>query len=201
MRRILHLVIISILTAAGSAQCADSLGVNAEAYADSQVVLSTSLGEVVLDLFPDVAPKHVTSFVRLINMGFYDSLTFHRIIKETLIQGGFPKGDSLGKGPWNVPAEFSNLKHTDGTLAMARSRDFNSASCQFYIGMRPMPFLDGKYTIFGHVADSASLAVVHQIGSVKTTGKQPYPKRSDFPLEPVYIKKAYLRLNPGVKTD
>ena len=201
MRWILHLVVFSLLAAGGSAQCADSLGHNAEAYADSQVVLSTSLGEIVLDLFPDVAPKHVTSFVRLINSGFYDSLTFHRIIKETLIQGGCPKGDGLGKGPWNVPAEFSDLKHSDGTLAMARSRDINSGSCQFYICMRPMPFLDGKYTIFGHVADSTSLAVVHKIGSVKTTGKQPYPKKSDFPLEPVYIKKAYLRLNPAAKSD
>ncbi len=200
MRVILQLAVFSIFVTVCAAQSADTLGNNAEAYADSQAVLSTSFGDIVLDLYPDVAPKHVTSFAKLINMGFYDSLTFHRVIKEVLIQGGDPKGDGSGKGPWSVPAEFSGLKHSDGTLAMARSRDINSGSCQFYIAMRPMPFLDGKYTIFGHVADSTSLVVVHKIGEVKTTGKQQYPKLSDFPLKPIYIKKAYIRPKPAAKS-
>lgn len=171
----------------------DSVEIDPMAYADSQAVLETSFGDIVLDLFPEVAPRHVSSFTKLINMGFYDSLIFHRAIEEVLIQGGSPNGRPDGSGPWTVPAEFSDLKHIDGTLAMARPANINGASCQFYICLRETPFLDGKYTIFGQVADSASLQVAHEIGRTKTTGKQPPPELSDYPLETVYILKAYIR--------
>jgi peptidyl-prolyl cis-trans isomerase B (cyclophilin B) len=187
---------VLIMCSVSLAQPVDSLGVNAEAYSDSQAVLVTNWGEIVLDLFPDVAPMHVTSFAKLIDMGYYDSLTFHRIIKGTLIQGGCPEGTGAGQGPWTLPLEASDRKHQDGTLAMARRQDPNTASSQFYICMRPMPYLDGKYTVFGQVADSASLAVVHRIGDVKTNGKQPFPNRSDVPLEPVVIERAYIRARP-----
>ena len=186
-----------VATTLSASENEDSVKIDPMVYADSQAVLETSFGDIVLDLFPNVAPKHVLSFTKLINMGFYDSLTFHRIIREFLIQGGSPNGKPNGKGPWTIPAEFSNtLKHVDGTLAMARPSDINGASCQFYICLRPYPQIDGKYTIFGHVADSVSLAVAHKIGMVKTTGKQRPPRMSDYPLEPVYILKAYMRPKP-----
>ncbi|MBU1320066.1 MAG: peptidylprolyl isomerase [candidate division Zixibacteria bacterium] len=177
----------------------DSVEANPAAYADSQVVLQTALGDIVLDLYPDVAPQHVLSLTKLVNMGFYDSLIFHRVIKETLIQGGCPKGDGTGEGPWKVPAELSDLQHVDGTLGMARKIALNSATSQFYICLRPMPFLDGKYTVFGHVADSSSLAVAHKIGMMETTGKVKPPAKPDFPLDPAYIERAYVRGKPAAK--
>ena len=195
MKSFLILILI-LIPAVVFAQATEKLGVNAEAYSDSQAVFVTNYGEIVFDFYPDVAPKHVTSFAKLINSGFYGSLTFHRVIKETLIQGGCPLGTGAGQGPWPIPLEASDRKHKDGTLAMARRQDPNSASCQFYVTMRPMAYLDGKYTVFGHVADSASLAVVHSIGHVKTNGKVPFPKKSDVPLTPVVIEKAYIRSAP-----
>ena len=200
MGRIIFLLCsVLIVSAVLAGEKKDSVKVDPAVYADSQVVLETSLGDIVLDLYPDVAPRHVTSFTKLVNMGFYDSLTFHRAIPGTLIQGGSPDGSPTGQGPWKVPAEFSDLKHDDGTLAMARSADINGATCQFYISIRQMPFLDGKYTIFGHTADSLSLAVVHKISRVETTGKQPFPKVSDLPLETVLISRAYIRARPESK--
>ncbi len=171
--------------------------VDASAYADSQVVLNTTLGDIVLNLFPETAPKHVASFVTLVNAGFYDSLTFHRAIRDVLIQGGSPGGRPDGKGPWTIPAEFSDIEHVDGTLAMARPRDINGASCQFYITLRRVQMYDGKYTVFGEVADSVSLAVAHEISRVETTGQQQYPRVSDKPLKDIYIEKAIVRARPG----
>jgi len=189
-------LLIAPLTFAGDK---DSVEADPVAYADSQVVFQTTIGDIVLDLFPDVAPQHVLSFTKLINMGFHDSLIFHRVIKETLIQGGCPKGDGTGQGPWKVPAELSDLQHVDGTLGMARQIAINSATSQFYICLRPMPFLDGKYTVFGHVADSSSLAVAHRIGMMKTTGKVKPPAKPDFPLDPVYVERAFVRAKPDAK--
>ncbi len=177
----------------------DTSKVDPMVYADSQIVLETSFGDIVLNLFPDVAPRHVLSMTKLVKAGFYDSLTFHRAIPDGLIQGGSPNGLPTGKGPWTVPAEFSDLKHVDGTLAMARTQDINGATCQFYICLREMPFLDGDYTIFGEVADSASLAVAHKISRTPTSGKQRPPNFSDVPVETVYILKAYTRAKPGLK--
>ena len=188
-----------IVSAVLAGEKKDSVKIDPAVYADSQIVLETSLGDIVFDLYPDVAPRQVTSFTKLVNMGFYDSLTFHRAIPGTLIQGGSPDGSPTGHGPWTVPAEFSDLKHDDGTLAMARPADINGATCQFYISLRNMPFLDGKYTIFGHTADSLSLAVIHRISKVETTGKQPFPKISDLPLETVFITGAYIRARPESK--
>jgi cyclophilin family peptidyl-prolyl cis-trans isomerase len=197
MGRIIFLICsLLIMSAVLAGEKKDSVNVDPVVYADSQVVLQTSLGDIALDLFPDVSPRHVTSFVKLVNMGFYDSLTFHRAIPGTLIQGGSPDGSPTGQGPWKVPAELSDLKHGDGTLAMARPTDINGATCQFYISLRNMPFLDGKYTIFGHTADSLSLAVAHRISRVETTGKQPFPKISDLPHETVLIERAYMRARP-----
>jgi cyclophilin family peptidyl-prolyl cis-trans isomerase len=196
---VFSLCFIYMLSAALAEEDKDIDQIDPMVYADSQVVLETSFGGIVLNLFPDVAPRHVLSITKLVNMGFYDSLTFHRAIPDGLIQGGSPTGMPTGKGPWTVPAEFSDLKHGDGTLAMARPGDINGGSCQFYICLRDMPYLNGKYTIFGEVADSASLAIAHKISRTETTGKQKPPKISDFPLETVYIFKAYMRMKPSLK--
>jgi len=193
--RLLLLAVLTfiVLSASVSGEVFDSKGIDPMAYADSQVVMQTSLGDIVVNLFPDVAPQHVAGFTKLVNTNFYDSLTFHRAIKGVLIQGGSPNGKPDGQGPWTLPAEFSPLMHVDGTIAMARPRDINGASCQFYITLRRIPQYDEKYTIFGELADSASLATAHAIGSVRTTGKQRPPRLSDYPIKPVYILKASVR--------
>jgi cyclophilin family peptidyl-prolyl cis-trans isomerase len=133
-----------------------------------RVVVETDMGRIVLELFPDVAPNHVKNFLDLANKGFYNGLTFHRVIKGFVIQGGDPKGDGSGDAGYSLPAEFSTLKHMPGTLAMARANDPNSASCQFYICLAQLPSLDNSYTIFGQTVEG--MDVVNKIGDVQTSG-------------------------------
>ncbi len=147
-----------------------------------RVIMETSMGRIVLELFPDVAPNHVKNFLDLVNQGFYNGLTFHRVIKGFVIQGGDPKGDGTGDAGYTIPAEFSNLQHMPGTLAMARGPDPNSASCQFYICLAQLPGLDGNYTIFGQTVEG--LDVVNKIGNVETG-------QNDMPVETVNIVKVW----------
>jgi peptidyl-prolyl cis-trans isomerase B (cyclophilin B) len=120
-------------------------------------VLKTSAGEMVLEFWPDVAPKHVENFKKLARQGFYDGTAFHRIIKGFMIQGGDPltkdpsKEDMFGTGDpgYKIPAEFNDRKHVRGVLSMARSRDPNSAGSQFFIMLGEAPSLDNQYTAFG----------------------------------------------------
>ncbi len=154
-----------------------------EKGAKPQVVMETSMGKIVLELWPDIAPKHCQSFAYLINKGFYDSLTFHRIVPGFVIQGGDPLGNGTGGPGYNVPAEFSNKPHEDGVLSMARSNDPNSAGSQFFICLGRLTSLDNKYTVFGKVIEG--LDVVHKIEKV--------PAQHERPSEPVYMTKVYMK--------
>lgn len=115
------------------------------------IKISTGKGDMILELFPDSAPKHVESMLSLIKKGFYNGLTFHRVVPGFVIQGGCPLGTGTGGPGYNVPAEFNSRKHLKGTLAMARAQDPNSAGSQFYICLGPQPFLDGQYTVYGQL--------------------------------------------------
>ena len=115
------------------------------------VKMTTSKGVVYLELFPEVAPIHVDNFLTLIKKGFYNGLIFHRVERGTLIQGGCPEGTGLGGPGYTIPAEFNFRKHKRGTLSMARSNHPDSAGSQFYICLRKISQLDGKYTVFGQV--------------------------------------------------
>lgn len=152
-----------------------------------RVVMETSMGKLVLELWPDVAPKHCQSFVYLVNKHFYDSVLFHRIISGFVIQGGDPQGTGMGGPGYTVPAEFSDtLKHDRGILSMARTPDPNSAGSQFFICLSRQPNvanLDKKYTIFGKVVEG--LDIVDAMGKVPTgTG--------DRPVTPVMMTKVYM---------
>ena len=136
-----------------------------------KIVMETTMGKIVLELWPDIAPKHCQSFVYLVNKGFYDTLTFHRIVPGFVIQGGDPLGNGTGGPGYSVPAEFSNKPHEDGVLSMARSQDPNSAGSQFFICLGRLTSLDNKYTVFGKVIEG--LDVVHKIEKVKTSGERP----------------------------
>jgi peptidyl-prolyl cis-trans isomerase B (cyclophilin B) len=107
--------------------------------------------EIRLEFYPADAPKTVDNFVTLAKKGFYNNLTFHRVVPDFVVQGGCPKGNGTGGPGYTIPAEFNKQKHLRGTLAMARSQDPNSAGSQFYICYGPTPHLDGSYTVFGKV--------------------------------------------------
>lgn len=114
-------------------------------------------GTIELELDADIAPITVSNFVKLVNEGFYDGLTFHRIIDGFMIQGGDPAGNGTGGSNENIKGEFSlnginnSISHVRGTISMARSRAYDSASSQFFIVHEDSTFLDGQYAGFGKV--------------------------------------------------
>jgi cyclophilin family peptidyl-prolyl cis-trans isomerase len=150
-------------------------------------VLKTSMGTIVFRFYEKDAPKHVANFRKLAGEGFYDGTTFHRVIPGFMIQGGDPNSkdadrsnDGMGGSGTNVPAEFNANKHLRGTVSMARAQDPNSASCQFFICVKPTPFLDGQYSVFGQVVEG--MDVVDKIVSVPRDAR-------DNPLDKVVMEK------------
>jgi peptidyl-prolyl cis-trans isomerase B (cyclophilin B) len=107
--------------------------------------------EIRLEFFPADAPKTVENFVTLAKKGFYNNLTFHRVVAGFVVQGGCPKGDGTGGPGYTIAAEFNKNKHVRGSLAMARSQHPDSAGSQFYITYGAQPHLDDNYTVFGKV--------------------------------------------------
>ena len=132
-----------------------------------QATIATEFGDLTVELWNDVAPNHVENFLKLARDGFYDGLTFHRIIPGFVIQGGCPKGDGTGGPGWTVDAEFNDRPHVPGTLSMARSSDPNSAGSQFFVCLtrEKCQHLDGQYTGFGQVTDG--MEIVEKIAAVK----------------------------------
>ncbi len=121
-----------------------------------QVRLDTTEGEIVFELWTDLAPRHAENFSQLVHEGFYDGLSFHRVIPGYLIQSGCPNGDGTGGPGWTVDAEFNDKPFEKGTLCMARrANDANSAGSQFFVCLDREPFLDieGQYTAFGQVIE------------------------------------------------
>ncbi len=113
--------------------------------------LDLEYGRVVIEMRPDLAPKHVQRIKELVRQGFYDGLLFHRVITGFMAQTGDPLGTGVGGSGVNLPAEFSDAQHVRGTVSMARSSNPNSADSQFFICFAPAPSLDGKYTVWGRV--------------------------------------------------
>ena len=120
-----------------------------------RVKLQTEHGDITVELWNDVAPKHTENFLKLVDDGFYNNLTFHRIIPDFVIQGGCPEGTGMGGPGWTVDAEFNDRPHDKGVLSMARSADPNSAGSQFFIclGREHCQHLDRQYTAFGKVIE------------------------------------------------
>ncbi len=121
--------------------------------AENTLYLDLKSGRVVIELRPDLAPKHVARIKTLVREKFYDGLAFHRVIDGFMAQGGDPKGDGTGGSGVNLPAEFSAEHHVRGVLSMARTRDPNSADSQFFIMLADAPHLDGQYTVWGKVVE------------------------------------------------
>lgn len=151
------------------------------------VRITMDSGKVIrLELYPETAPITVENFLDLVKKGFYNGLTFHRIISGFMIQGGDPDGNGMGGSGYSIKGEFKSngvdnpLKHEKGVISMARSMDPNSAGSQFFIMHEAAPHLDGQYAAFGKVIEG--LDVVDEIASVET-GFQ------DAPVEKVIMEK------------
>ena len=129
-------------------------------------------GRVEIELYPHIAPNTVNNFIYLANSGFYDGLTFHRVIKDFMIQGGDPEGSGMGGPGYKIKGEFSknkfqnDLKHTEGVISMARSQNKNSAGSQFFIVTKDASHLDGQYASFGKIING--MDIVHDIENVQT---------------------------------
>ncbi|MEI7834304.1 MAG: peptidylprolyl isomerase, partial [bacterium] len=140
--------------------------------ATNKVTIITGKGTIVAELYGNDAPNTVKNFVSLIGKKFYDGLTFHRVETKAgfqLIQGGDPKGDGTGDAPDKIKLEISpKLRHWEGALAMARSQDRNSASCQFYICNCDIKALDGDYAVFGKVIEGLDVAKKIAVGDKMT---------------------------------
>lgn len=145
-----------------------------------------SLGTITIALDYENAPNTCANFVELARIGFYDGLTFHRVIKGFMIQGGCPIGNGTGGPSYAIKGEFTsngftnNLSHKRGVISMARAYDKDSAGSQFFIMHKDGPFLDGQYAAFGKVIEG--IEIVDQIANKKTSP-------NDRPLEKVIIEK------------
>jgi peptidylprolyl isomerase len=118
---------------------------------DNVLIMQLKDGPVVIRMRPDLAPGHVKRIKELVRQGFYDGLTFHRVIPGVLAQGGDPKGTGEGGSGKKLKAEFSNEPHMRGTVSMARADDDDSADSQFFICLKPSPDFNHRYTIWGKV--------------------------------------------------
>ena len=141
------------------------------------VYMDVPKGRVVIALRPDLAPKTVAHFKDLVRRGFYDGLTFHRVIAGFMAQTGDPKGDGTGGSGQTVPAEFSQAHFVRGTLGLARAQDPDSGDSQFFICFAPAPFLDGKYTIFGQVVSGMEAVDAIKKGDPDRNGAVTDPDR------------------------
>jgi len=148
-----------------------------------EIAIDTDYGTMKFELYRDVAPVTVDSMLARVREGFYDGLIFHRVIDGFMIQGGDPKGNGTGGPGYTLPAEFSKVKHVEGSLSMARSADPNSAGSQFFVCLAAAPHLDGKYTNFGMLEEGFD--TLHKIGKVETDSR-------DKPVKDVFIRKMYV---------
>tara|TARA_B100000575_G_scaffold274597_1_gene258455 strand:- start:325 stop:936 length:612 start_codon:yes stop_codon:yes gene_type:complete len=176
-------------------------------------VISTKFGDMVVEFFPDVAPKHVENFQILTEEGYYNGTTFHRVIPGFMIQGGDPNSKDLdrmndGTGgragkffgigrendpeSWTVPAEFNDTPHQRGTLSMARSQNIDSGSSQFFICHDNASFLDGQYTVFGQLI--SGIEVVDEIVDSERDSR-------DNPLERVEMTVSLVDKSEAIKNE
>jgi cyclophilin family peptidyl-prolyl cis-trans isomerase len=149
----------------------------------SNATLHTNHGPIEIELFDDDAPKTVDNFVKLARDGFYDGVTFHRVIPDFMIQGGDPTGSGMGGPGYTFEDEFNDHKVVRGALAMANAGPNTNGSQFFVVTAEATPWLDGKHTVFGQVTQG--MDVVDKIASVDTDS-------NDKPREPVVIERVEL---------
>jgi cyclophilin family peptidyl-prolyl cis-trans isomerase len=144
---------------------------------DNTLLLTLKDGVVVIEMRPDLAPKHVARIKELTRQGFYDGLVFHRVIDGFMAQTGDPKGNGTGGSGVKLPAEFSKQPFVRGTVGMARSQDPNSGDSQFFIVFAPARFLDGQYTVWGQVIEGMEYVDKIKRGDERRNGEVVNPDR------------------------
>jgi peptidyl-prolyl cis-trans isomerase B (cyclophilin B) len=149
----------------------------------STATMQTTAGDITFELFDEDAPKTVENFRKLAADGFYDGLTFHRVIKDFMIQGGCPLGTGTGGPGYTFEDEINTHKIVRGALAMANAGPDTNGSQFFIVTAKACPWLDGKHTVFGEV--TSGMDVIDSLEGVETDG-------SDRPLEPIGIAKIEL---------
>ena len=166
-RKILWIMgVVALLVAGGPVLAGDPQVLLTAGGKAPRAVITTKFGQMELVFFPDLAPKHVESFLNLAKKGFYNGTLFHRVIPGFMIQGGDPNTKDPSKrhlygmgGPgYTLPAEFNRIAHERGIVSAARSADPNSAGSQFFIMVGKAPSLDGQYTVFGEVVKGVEVA-------------------------------------------
>jgi len=155
---------------------------------EQRAIIYTSLGDITLRFFPEVAPNHVNNFIELAQKGFYNGTTFHRVIPKFVIQGGDPNSKNpdrskhgMGGPGYQLKAEFNKKPHRRGTLSMARSGHPDSAGSQFFICVADVPSLDGQYTVFGEV--TKGMEVVDKIVSQPRDGNDNPRERIEMTVD------------------
>lgn len=171
MRKQITVLLMTIVMIFAVTGCGGSSGNDTAGSGTSDMLTGThhveiqikDYGTIKAELDADTAPITVTNFVKLAKKGFYDGLTFHRIISGFMIQGGDPKGNGTGGSGENIKGEFSvngvenNISHVRGTISMARAQDYDSASSQFFIMHQDAANLDGQYAAFGTVTEGMEI--------------------------------------------
>jgi peptidylprolyl isomerase len=142
--------------------------VNEAGLSQATAVIQTTRGKMKFKFYTKDAPKTAHRIAELIQKGFYNGLTFHRVVPGFVIQGGDPTGTGMGGSGVKLPAEFNSRKHVPGTVAMARAQDPNSGDSQFYICLGTHPQLDGQYTVFGQLIEGQDVAEQIQVGDRMT---------------------------------
>ncbi len=176
----LFLVLLALIMCAGPKDGQTKVALEKGTYMHINV---KDYGEIIIKMYKEEAPNNVANIVKLTNEGFYNGLTFHRIIKGFMIQGGCPRGDGTGSPGYRIDDEISsNLTHLKGTVAMANSGP-NTNGSQFYICLEPQPRLDSGYTIIGKII--TGMDIVSRIGNVKTGPM-------DQPSTPVIMEKVWI---------
>ncbi len=134
-----------------------ALKTDRDGMSKARATIKTSYGDIIFKFYPEQAPVTVARFIELAQQGFYNGLLFHRVISNFVIQGGDPQGTGMGGSGQKLKAEFSDLQHIKGTVAMARAKDIHSADSQFYIALSTLPHLDKQYTVFGQVVSGLKI--------------------------------------------
>jgi cyclophilin family peptidyl-prolyl cis-trans isomerase len=147
-----------------SSTSAPKLEVNASGLSEAEVKIETTQGTLKFRFYTLDAPKTVNRMVQLIQQGFYNGLVFHRVIADFVIQTGDPHGNGTGGSGTKLAAEFNSRRHVEGTVAMARGADKDSADSQFYISLGTLPHLDQNYTVFGQVTEGMDIAKRIKVG-------------------------------------
>ncbi len=192
-----HTKVFDDLEGAGGAPV--KKGVKPEADAEAAVI-DTDYGKIVIELYPNIAPKMVAQFKTLVSQHFYDGTAFHRVNPQTgVVQGGDPnsRGDDVSKYGTgdsdlpNVPAEFSDIPFDRGIVGAARTQDINSANCQFFITLKRVFDWDGQYTFFGKVIEG--------IGNAQVIAQAPTRPGSEIPADKIIIRSITLQPRENFK--